>query len=473
MWENHWIHAEYLASTKGFCRLSAPKPLVFPNWRVHGIGLSCFLSAEISTLTDDTFIYGEIAKNWLQHGVFGETYQRVPEPTLIRMPGYPLFLVLTWIVAGMEHYTAALIVQIVVDVATCFVIADLARRIASERAAKVAFGLAALCPFFGELRGGGINRNVGDLLLGTGNGCSSRGFRSAIATHEVGDLRVALASGIVLRPDGGILLIAIVGYTLVVAGRRRNRDLLTATVLLGTIALAPLVPWTIRNWNEFQVFQPLTPFNANMPSEFVPHGFQRWVRTWIADYSSVEDVWFKVSGSEVRTADLPPRAWDSEDERTRLDDLFQRYVDNGNAVSPEIDAAFKELAHERIRRHPLRYYVELPLLRAADLWLRPRTEMLPIDPHWWRLREDDPPQFWSAVALGAINLFYVVAALVALRKGQVRYAALFLAFAMLRTAFLAWMPNPEPRYALECYPALLAMAGAAFVREHVQDRKID
>lgn len=455
--------ADFLRRNRWFFLIGACMALAF---RV-------FFLLKFRLLTDDTFIYGEIAKNWLQHGVFGETYQQVPEPTLIRMPGYPLFLVLTWIVAGMEHYTAALIVQIVVDVATCFVIADLARRIASERAAKVAFGLAALCPFFANYAAVALTETWAIFFSALAMDAAVAGFDQPSRRTRWVICGVALASGIVLRPDGGILLIAIVGYTLVVVGRRRNRDLLTATVLLGTIALAPLVPWTIRNWNEFQVFQPLTPFNANMPSEFVPHGFQRWVRTWIADYSSVEDVWFKVSGSEVRTADLPPRAWDSEDERTRLDDLFQRYVDNGNAVSPEIDAAFNELAHERIRRHPLRYYVELPLLRAADLWLRPRTEMLPIDPHWWRLREDDPPQFWSAVALGAINLFYVLAALVALRKGQVRYAALFLAFALLRTAFLAWMPNPEPRYALECYPALLAMAGAAFVREHVQDRKID
>src|SRR5512144_3028822 len=60
-------------------------------------------------LTDDSFVYGEIAKNWLQHRVFGQTYDQVAEPTFIRMPGYPLFLVLTWIIAGVEHYTAVLI----------------------------------------------------------------------------------------------------------------------------------------------------------------------------------------------------------------------------------------------------------------------------------------------------------------------------------------------------------------------------
>ncbi len=38
-----------------------------------------------------------------------------------------------------------------------------------------------------------------------------------------------------------------------------------------------------------------------------------------------------------------------------------------------------ELANERIHRNPLRYYVWLPTLRIADMWLRPRTEMLPLE----------------------------------------------------------------------------------------------
>jgi hypothetical protein len=63
-----------------------------------------------------------------------------------------------------------------------------------------------------------------------------------------------------------------------------------------------------------------------------------------------------------------------------------------------------------------------------------------------------------------VNLFYLAAATVALMKKRVRYAGLFLLFAIVRTAFLVWMPNPEPRYMLECYPAVLAMAGAMFAR---------
>ena len=56
------------------------------------------------------------------------------------------------------------------------------------------------------------------------------------------------------------------------------------------VSIAPLVPWTVRNWKEFHQFEPLAPRYASDPDEFVPTGFDRWVRTWIVDYTSTEDV---------------------------------------------------------------------------------------------------------------------------------------------------------------------------------------
>jgi hypothetical protein len=39
-------------------------------------------------------------------------------------------------------------------------------------------------------------------------------------------------------------------------------------------------------------------------------------------------------------------------------------------------------------------------------------------------------------------------------------AGLLIGFVLIRSAFLATMENPEPRYVLECYPAILVFAGA-------------
>ena len=449
----------------GFADLVRRNRWFFVAGTVLALAFRLFFLLKFRLLTDDSLIYGDIAKVWMQHGFFGQSFDRGPGPTIIRMPGYPIFLVLTWLVVGIEHYTAALIIQVLIDVLTCFVIADLARRISGDRAATVAFLITALCPFFANYAAVALTETWAIFFAALAMDAAVAAFGYPKRRSAWIICGIALACGILLRPDGGILMAVICAYALFIARREKASNVALSAVLVGVISLAPLVPWTIRNWRVFRVFQPLTPVNANMPWDFVPRGFQRWVRTWIADYSSVEDVWFKAGGQEITADVLPPRAFDDASQRQQTESLLAAYAKNGYAVSPEIDAGFADLAHDRIRNKPLRYYVGLPLLRAADLWLRPRTEMLPIDPHWWTLLEDDPPQFlWSAL-LFAVNSFYVIAAMVALARGKVRYASLFIAFAIVRTAFLAWMPNPEPRYVLECYPALIAIAGAAFARK--------
>jgi hypothetical protein len=41
-----------------------------------------------------------------------------------------------------------------------------------------------------------------------------------------------------------------------------------------------------------------------------------------------------------------------------------------------------------------------------------------------------------------------------------RWAGLLLSFLLLRSAFLGTVENPEPRYTLECYPAIIVLASS-------------
>ena len=452
---------------KSFRELLRDNATFFLLFTAVALALRIVFLLKLKLLTDDSFVYGDLAKNWLLHHVYGLSTAQGPEPVYIRLPGYPMFLAAIWSIVGVEHYVAVLRVQLVIDLATCFLIADLARRTISERAAKISFVVAALCPFFANYAAVALTETLAIFF-------AALAFDSAVAALEKPYrlsrwvvCGIAVSAGILLRPDGGMLLVVIGLYVLFqmagpVAGEER-RSCFIGLVLVSMIALVPLVPWTLRNWRTFHRFEPLTPVYANMPDEFVPHGFHRWVRTWMVDYSSVEDVWFKVDGDSVDVDDIPRRAFDSPQQLQQTVAVFRAYDDNRDAISPAIDGRFAELARERISDHPLRYYVELPFVRALDLWFRPRTEVFPIDAHWWRYR-DDPRDFAKALALGLINFLYIVAAVVTLLRGQVRYAGLFILFFVVRTAFLAWMPNPEPRYMLECYPAVLAMAGGFFGR---------
>ena len=423
----------------------------------------------------DSLIYGDIAKNWLNHGVFGLTHTDGIHPTWIRLPGYPAFLAACFALFGREHYHAVLLMQIAVDVISCFVIADLARRTLSARAARLAFLLAALCPFTANYAVAPLAETLSIFFVAVALDAAAAGLIAIEEERPAWEAWIgcgaAVACGILLRPDGGILLIAIGAYLLWRLWKRpaERTHLFLAGVLVLAISVAPLVPWTIRNWRDFHRFQPLVPESASDPDEFVPSGFDKWVRTWSADYVSNEEVYWQVPGDKVDIGTLPARAFDNRQQRAQTQTLVDTY-NKSMVVNPQLNAQFMALANERVAANPLRYYVWLPTLRVADMWLRPRTEMLPLNSRWWAYR-DDPSSSILASAWGALNLLFLLAAIMgAIRGPRPRYLGMMLLFVLLRSAFLGTLANPEPRYTLECYPVVLLL-GAAWMSNLNAQRK--
>jgi len=418
-------------------------------------------------VTADSFVYGDIARNWLQHGIYGLSGSNGISPTYIRLPGYPAFLAMVFAIFGVEHYRAALLLQVLVDIGTCFLTADIARRLLSPRAAKAAFLLGGLCPFLANFAGAALTETweifftVLALQL------------ALVGLSSVGPWRVrpwlgcglAIGGAILLRPDGGLLLGAVELYLL---GRifwrsetRHHMDPAKAATVVLIAALAPLVPWTLRNLHTLHQFQPLTPRYANDENAFVPMGFNHWMKTWIADYVSTEEVYWAVPGQTVDPDNLPDRAFDSPQQHDDTEQLWADY-NQSRHMTPDLDERFAALAAQRIHHAPLRYYLWLPFLRIADMWLRPRTEILPCNTRWWEF--DEEPQ-WLVLSLtvGIVNLLYIAAGLVGLIRQQIAsLLALLLVFLLLRSLFLGTLENPEPRYTLECYPVLIVLASAVF-----------
>ncbi len=451
------------------------KPGFFAGVTLGALLLRLLFVLRFPGVVDDSHFYANIAENWLQHGIYGITNSGVIAPTLSRLPGYPAFLAIIFAQFGDENFRAVLLAQVLFDLVTCFLIADMARRLFSERSAQAAFLLAAICPFLANYAASVLTETLEIVFTALALDLALVGLGVADSTPKPGHRPIvwlgcglSVGGAILLRPDGGILLAAIGGYLLWLLARTRKREpgsgllgsprtILWAGVLLGIGAIAPLIPWTLRNLHTLHRFEPLAPRYANDSDDPVMNGFNRWVKTWIAEYVSVQEIYWNVPGEEMDVSRLPGRAFDSEAQRQQTTALFADY-NRDHDMTPELDARFATLAAERIHVAPLRYYVWLPAVRIADMWLRPRTELFPSDPRWWEFNDDGR---WLAVSLGfgLINLTYVaLAAAGLLRQREFFGIGLFVLFLALRSAFLGSLENPEPRYTLECYPVVIVLA---------------
>ena len=448
-----------------------------------GLVLRLWFVEHMACVAGDTLVYGGIAKNWMLKGVYGfyasDAHPEVISPTLIRLPGYPLFLMLCFRAFGVEHYRAVMNVQIAVDLGTCLLASGLVRRLFGDRAALVTLWATALCPFTANYVAAPLTET---LVLAT----IALAFYGFVRWADAGAgyngwlwvIAAALAYSLLLRPEQGLLGAAVLPAMLWQAMRnvrRRGTASGAGPVLIACmLTLLPLVPWTVRNWTTFKEFQPLAPRYANDPGEIAPEGFARWYRTWATEFASTEEVYWNYNGDRINLSDLPARAFDagsaaaSADLRERTAALLDAY-NVKMSLTPQIDGRFGGLAMERVHAHPVLYYLALPLARLLDMALRPRTEMMDVPLEWWRWREH-PGKSLFAFTYAGLNLVYLVAGFAGIwlwirRSRRERELLQELALAMvasvvLRSLLLLTIDNSEPRYTLEFFPVLFVGVGA-------------
>ena len=313
---------------------------------------------------DDGRIYDQIARNVLDRHVYSHDSEPPFAPSLIRMPGYPLFLAGVHALSG-HSMTPVRIVQALIDTATCAMIAFVAflwepEESRKRRSSIAALLLAAVCPFT-TIYVATILTEVPTMFFAVGMTLTAT--LALKATNQKKTLWLWIATGllaglsVLFRPDSGLFALAL-GLTLVTATLGRSSEMKSATPrneilyrtartsYLGAVfSLAfclVLVPWAVRNYRVFHLFQPLSPAHAEMPGEFVPRGYLTWVRTWIDDGRYIEPAIWQLDAAPIKLSSIPDRAFDSAEEKQRVSALFEKYnhpVDEPGLFADEKDSS--------------------------------------------------------------------------------------------------------------------------------------
>src|SRR6201984_3127406 len=95
-----------------------------------GLALRLYLIIHFPFYSGDTKFYEELARNWLDHGVYGLFVSGQLMPVDQRVPGYPVFLAMIYSTLGRTRI-AVMLAQAFIDLVTCVLAALIAGRIAT------------------------------------------------------------------------------------------------------------------------------------------------------------------------------------------------------------------------------------------------------------------------------------------------------------------------------------------------------
>ncbi len=187
---------------------------------------------------DDGRVYAQIARNLVEQHVYSLETQAPYDPTLIRLPGYPLLLASIYSIFGHTNNGAVRVVQALIDTATCAVIALLAFYWQPDEKKKrataiAALALAAICPFTTIYAATILTEVPTTFLVMAMFLAATFAFRKTFTTEDTEEtpgtkkslegaiawwLVAGLLGGlaVLFRPDSGLFLAAI-GITLVVS----------------------------------------------------------------------------------------------------------------------------------------------------------------------------------------------------------------------------------------------------------------
>jgi len=466
-----------------------------------GLALRLYFIAHFPFYSGDTKFYEELARNWLDHGVYGLFVNGQLMPVDQRMPGYPAFLAAIYSTLGRTRI-GVMLAQACIDLVTCVLAALTAGRIAPDAkkslAATIALWLAALCPFTASYTAAIVSETLAaffttlalltlvwvftDSNFAPPVGRTNEALNNASVRQDTLARRLAGAFaavgfiagiGTLVRPETPLVLAA---AAVVICIRWRRVADWPKVALAGTWMAAGLLmaltPWAARNARTLGRIEFLAPRYAQAAGDFIPWGFHAWTRTWMMRNRDAYSVTWALGKKPIPMDAIPDAAFDSAAERVRVADLLASYNDDLK-MTPSLDRKFEALARERAAAHPFHTFALIPIERAFATWFTPRVDVLRYSGKLWPIGEQrraNPAEFGAAAIFAILNFVYIgLAAVGAWRYRSNPGCAVLVLYLVIRTAMLTQLPTIEPRYVVVCFPAIAALGALAFVKSQQRD----
>ena len=395
----------------------------------------------------DELRYTTPAVNLLAGRGFSSAVSEPYTPTEATVPAYPLFIAAVYAVFGQQN-SAVRIAQSLIDLLTCLLVAFISFNLAPA-ALRTPAAISALV-IYGCLSWFTVDwtRYVLTETLALFFTCFA--IAAGITAFRMGRWLWVVAGAmcgmaLLTRPDSMLLVSAFVLFLALQIVRRRAAAV--ANLLFFSLAVVMiLAPWILRNYASLGKFQPLASEYGFAQTQFMPDGYLMWIRTWITDETHFKAFQpaFQPGDRTFDPHELPDSVFDSPEEQERVFRLIAEYDREGQFTS-EMNEKFRAIARERIKHAPVRFFLYLPLMRIASVWLTGFAT------------NNSFHRFLRILLVLPILIGGTLGLAFWARNQSLTQVLVFVV--LTRTLFLGYFYAPESRYIVEAYPAMIAACG--------------
>ena len=198
----------------------------------------------------DFAVYDKLAVEMLA----GHGYQTGAGPIAYIPPGYPLWLAFVYYFAG-HSLLAAKLVNSLLAIFTIYLVYLLAKNIFTQRIALLSALLVALMPSLILYAGLLASENLAIPLFLAAIYFYRRALETKQSRYCIG---AGLIMGLTIMVRPITLLVPVVWLVYYLLHKPTLKQFIFHSALLGICTLAPILPWTIRNYLVFQHFIPIS-----------------------------------------------------------------------------------------------------------------------------------------------------------------------------------------------------------------------